>query len=193
MEFLLLGADKLKVLLSKRDMEAYSLEYENMDYSDGKTKRALLELLEQAKNEAGFQPRGAKLFIEVYPCEGGGCALYFTAIRQPPASGATAQGLLPVVFQLDDLSALFEAATKVFRRYGHRIYKSSLYRFEGKYRLVVYPLDYNDRLSVYFLSEFGVNLGEGHVFAAFTQEHGEALIEDIAIETIAEIYDGSSL
>ena len=183
-----MGADKLKVLLNRGDMDALSLDYESMDYSDEKTKQALLALLERAKAETGFQPRGAKLYIEVYPCEDGGCALYFTAMRRTPET-PPAQGLVPVVFEFENLAALSEAAGKAFRRYGHRIYKSSLFRMAEKYRLVIYPLDYSDRLSVFFLSEYGKIIGEGHVLAAFTQEHGSEIVADTAMEVLTEIFD----
>lgn len=184
MDFTLIHENKLKVILSAEDMLSLELDYDEMDYTDPTTRKALLYLLENAKNQVGFSPRKAKLFIEVYPCEGGGCVLYFTNLRTPARTAGP--GMEPVVFAFDDADTLIEGACKVFERYSHRIYKSSLYLLEGVYRLVVFPLDYSDRLSVYFLSEYAEKLGEGEMLAAFTEEHGEELIRDTAIDTLAE-------
>lgn len=185
-EFILIHENKLKVLLSAEDMQSLGLDYESMDYTDPTTRRALISILENGRGKVGFHPRKAKLFIEVYPCEGGGCVLYFTNLHMP-ARGSRA-GMEPVLFEFEDSDSLIEGACKGFERYGHRIYKSSLYLMEGKYRLVVYPLDYTDRLSVYFLSEFGKRLGEGELLAAHTDEYGKALIRGNAIETLAELF-----
>lgn len=187
MDFYLVHDSKLKVILTVEDLEELQIDYESMDYEDPQTRKALLRMLEQAREEIGFEPRKSKLFIEVYPCEGGGCVLFFTCLRQPGAV-REGRGMEPVLFEFEDVEALTAGAGKTFARYGHRIYRSSLYRLQDRYRLIVYPLDYADRLSVYFLSEFGRNVGEGRLLAAYTEEHGQELIRDRAIEKISEIF-----
>lgn len=183
MEFELLCENKLKAMLSAQDMQLLELDYEQMHRSDPATRKALVTILEQAKRESGFDPRGTKLYIEAFPCEEGGCILYFSCI--PTAMHTDAYGIDPVLFEFKDSDAMISGACKVFEMYGHRIYKSSLYLFEHMYRMVVYPLDYADRLSIYLLCEYADKLGEGAILAAFTEEHGKELIKDRAIDTIA--------
>lgn len=185
MEFTRIHENKLKVILTAGDMRDLELDYNRMDYADPETRRSLLAVLEKGRVRARFNPRGAKLFIEVYPCEGGGCVLYFTCLHTDPSGRA---GLCPVLFEFDSPDDLTVASRRVYTQYGHRIHRSSLYRLHGRYRLVVYPLDYSDRRSVYFLGEYGRLIGEGEVLAAFTDEHGQELIRDSAIDLLAEYF-----
>lgn len=191
MEFLWIHENKLKVILSASDMEDLGLECDVLDYADPVTRNALVEILERGRAEVRFHPRNAKLFVEAYPCDEDGCVLYFTSlpgnIRRAGHNKNTDSnvGLEPVLFGFDGAEELVEGACKTFERYGSRIYRSSLYRFHGQYRLVVYPLDYYDRLSIYFLSEFGHQKGRGELLAAYIAEHGKELIGDDALETLA--------
>lgn len=188
MKFRLIRYDKLKVQLSCLDMKNLSLSYADMDYSDEITREAMLLLLDKAKAATGFDASDSRLFIEVYP-DGEGCVIYFTAINTDrPLTGLHREGysVEPAVFEFDDIDILITAAAKLFKKLCHRIYKSSLYRYKDKYRLIVLPLDYLDRLSVGFLCEYGDKIGEGEVLAAFTEEHGEPLLVENAIDAIAE-------
>jgi len=188
MEFTLITPDKLKVTLGPNDLAQLGISYEKLDYTDPASKRMLISLLEQGKHEAGFHPRKSKLFIEVFPSEEGGCIIYFTCLRTGQALSGGREGPGAVVFSFSDIESVIQAATHVFARYSHRIYKSSLYRMEDGYRLLVYPLDYADHLSILFLGEFAPRTGEGEVLAAFIQEHGRSIIEDCALDTLAKYF-----
>lgn len=188
MEITRIHETKLKVVLTAEDMENLSLDYDDMDYAQPATREALLYLLEKGREETGFHPKKSKLVIEVYPCEGGGCVLYFMVADKTRNNERS--GIRPAVFAFDTADDLIEGACRLFQQYGHRIYKSSLYRLDREYRLVVYPLDYTDRLSVYFLSEYARLVGEGELLAAFTEEHGQALVVDNAIDIIAQHFVG---
>lgn len=183
-EFILVSDDKLRISLDRQDMDEYGIAFEKLSSADEKTRRALLQLLQIARDEAGFSPRGAKLFIEAYQDAGGGCSLYFTIIRKPSRLSGSLSVVAPVVFEFDDAESLITAACKTFKLYSHRIYKSSLYLMNGKYRLLVYNLDYSDKLSVYFLSEYAAPRFD-EITAAYTAEHGRELIADCALETLS--------
>lgn len=183
MQFSLIHENKLKVILTTEDMQELGLSYEEMDYSDSATREALLEVLNCARSQVHFNPRRQKLFIEIYPCEGGGCVLYFTCLHTDRGGQA---GMRPVIFEFENAGELAAAAQGAYRQYRQRIYRSALYRLEEHYRLLVWPLDYTDRLSIYFLSEYGRCVGEGALLAAYTDEHGEEILAENAIETLAE-------
>lgn len=178
--------NKLKVTLSAEDMRELALDYTQMDHSDPSTRRALADILDRARNQVQFDPQGARLFIEVLPCDGGGCVVCFTCLH----SGLGRSCTEPVLFEFDDMQTLLDGAAGVYRQYRQRIHRSMLYRMDGKYRLVLYPLDYADRLSVYFLGEYGRKVGEGRLSAAYTDEHGQAVIAEEAIETLARYFGG---
>lgn len=188
MEISLISEDKLKISLTQLDFEKLGISYSAMNYSDEATRHALLTLLEKAKREVGFSPRGAKLFIEVYQNDEGGCEMYFTSIRKPARSSDSKAVISPTVFEFEKVNDLIAGASKTLERYGHRIYKSSLYLLGEKYRLLVYHLDYSDKLSVYFLSEFGAKLGSDEILAAYTAEHGREIISDTALNVLSELF-----
>lgn len=188
MDVVLLNAEKLEIALNCADMQKLDLSYEEMDYSDEQTRKTLVALLEYAKTTANFHPRGAKLLVEVFPRADGGCVLHFTSLGSRFRSYPSHLALEPVVFEFSDADTLLEASVKTFARYSHRIYKSSLYRYREQYRLVVYPLDYSDQLSVYFLSEFARKVGQGEILAAYVEEHGELIIADNALDTLSEYF-----
>lgn len=188
MDITLIHENKLKVVLAAEDMRELSLEFDSMDYADPVTRKALISILDRSRGQVRFNPRGAKLFIEAYPCEGGGCVLYFTCLH----TGAGEAGVEPVVFEFDSAEELVRGACLAYERYRQRIYRSSLYRWEGRYRLAICPLDYSDRLSVYFLGEYGRKVGEGSLAAAFTEEHGGELIRDNALEILYRYFSDSA-
>ncbi len=189
MEFILVDDDKLKVSLTREDLEELGINYESIDYSDENTRKALVSLLEQGRAQAGFNPRRAKLYIEVFPSQNGGCVIYYTRLQggEVFAAGRFVPGPAPVVFAFECSEALIRACAGAKLRCVHRILRSSLYLLEKQYRLVIWPLDYSDNLSVLFLSEYGKAVGEGAVLAAFTEEHGKLLVLENAIETLAEL------
>lgn len=183
MDYTLIHENKLKVILTAGEMQDLGLENDHMDYNDPVTRLALVSVLELSRTKARFNPRGARLFVEAYPCENGGCVLYFTCLH---ISGDGKPRVVPVVFEFEGPDELCSGAQHVHDRYAHRIHRSVLYRFGSCYRLIVYPLDYSDRLSVYFLSEYGRKIGDGELLAAYTAEHGEEIIAEDAIGILSE-------
>ena len=192
MEFSLVNSDKLKVSLTKGDLFALGIDYESLDYSNETTRKALINLLEQGRASAGFQPKKAKLYIEIYPRGEGGCVIYYTRLAGGEVfpTGQFMPGPSPIAFAFDDTHALLTACAKAHALYRHRIFKSSLYAVGGEYRLIIYPLDYNDKLSVSFLSEYGRMVGEGAILAAYIEEHGQLIREANALDAMAAIENG---
>ena len=187
MEFSLAGPDKLKVVLTRDDLLSLKIRCGPLDYSDEHTREVLLRLLDRGRAEAGFNPRRSKLYIEAYPSAAGGCAIYYTRLvaSEASAAGEFIPGPIPAIYLFKSLEVLITACARLLPKYGHRIYKSSLYELRGSYRLVVWPLDYNDNLSRFFLLEYGRLIGEGSLLLAYAQEHGALLREGDAIEVLA--------
>ncbi|MEG2038689.1 MAG: adaptor protein MecA, partial [Oscillospiraceae bacterium] len=190
-EILMINSQKIKVILDKQDMEKMNITVESLDYLTAQARKTILRILADAKQKTGFEPIGTKLYIETFPEETGGCILLLSSRPEekklPEATKMSPAG--PVLFGFEDLEILITASCKLFRRYCHRVYKSSLYRLENIYVLMVYPLDKVDRLTVSFLCEFGEKLGEGVVAAAVVEEHGTAILKENAIDTISEYLD----
>lgn len=186
MTFRKIAGDRLKILLTAEDMELLCLTYEQLDYADEQTREAILSLLELGCDETGFDPGDNRLFVEAYPWDGEGCVLYFSVISNSEKPSRPKRAVYgQVIYAFDDLDLLIDGAVRLFRMYCHRIYKSSLYRLDGGYRLILYPFDPTDSHTTGFLSEYGQLVGEGEIAAAFVREHGTPVIEDNAIDKLA--------
>lgn len=185
MEFSLIHENKLKVILTASDMQMFGLDCADMDYQDPPTRTALLSILDQGRAQLRFHPYKSKIFIEVFPHEEGGCVLYFTGMH---ANRSGKGGIEPILFEFASTEDLIQGAVAMYQRYRQRIYRSSLTLLNKRYRLIVYPLDYADRLSIYFLSEYAEKVGEGELLRAHTQEHGETLIQDKALEVLHDLF-----
>ena len=184
-EFSLVGPDKLKITLAPDDLALLGVDYQSLDYKDEHTRKVLTDLLSKGR-AAGFVPGKAKLYIEIYPHGEGGCVIYYSRL----AGGKFLPGVVPIAFAFEDTGTLLRACALAHSLYRHRILRSSLYTLGQEYRLIVYPLDYNDKLSVSFLREFARPVGEGNVLAAYIEEHGKLIDEGAALDTMARIEGG---
>ena len=80
MDFIQLGADRLKIMLSRADMDEYSIDCDSMDYGDTGTRRAFWSILDEAKRETGFNAASGRAYIQVYRSREGGCELFVTML-----------------------------------------------------------------------------------------------------------------
>ena len=65
MEFLLIGESKIKIVLSRGEAEEVHLAEMNISHAD--SRRAFWRIIGRAKEEVGFDPKGDKLLIQLYP------------------------------------------------------------------------------------------------------------------------------
>ncbi len=82
MEFIFINSDNLKIILSKEDMNNFDITPEDFDYSKTKSKHILWTILDKAKKETDFNADDAKLYVQLYSSEDGGCEIYITKIKK---------------------------------------------------------------------------------------------------------------
>lgn len=80
MEVLKISNGKIKIMLSPEDMKRYSLNAEELDYNDQKTRVKVWRILDHIKKNHGFDPEGDKLLIQFYPSKDGGAELFVTKL-----------------------------------------------------------------------------------------------------------------
>lgn len=175
----------VKLSLNSEDLQRLQISFESISCTDPNTRRALLELLATAQEETGFDPAGARLLVEVYRSQDGLTFLF--SLLGPSQTGELeldACPTTPVVFSFGNLDSMVLGASSLFEQYGHRVFKSALYRVCDTYQLAIYPLDAAENTAVRYLSEFGKLVGKGEIYTAFLREHGKELIADNAIDRI---------
>ncbi len=180
-----IGQNKLKILLNDQDMIQYNISYDQLDYNDSDTKKLVLQLLNVAKSETGFDAAAGKLFIEVFPDVDGGCIFYFTLLTGEKKKGNEKNILInPFIFEFDNINCLSSVVCVLFLQYSHRIYKSSLYLINDRYRLVVYPLSRFDDSLITLAKEYKSFVSDTPISKAYTIEHGKLLIERNAVDVL---------
>ena len=76
MEWIQIGSDALKVMLTKEDMQQYAIEFDRLDYENTETQLALRRILAEAKRTVGFEVAHDKLYIQAFKDKDGGCELF---------------------------------------------------------------------------------------------------------------------
>lgn len=180
-----------KITLTEKDLDAMSISYEDMDYKNPETKRAILELIERVKEETGLDCSCSKLFIEAYPAIYGGCVLYINLLEKGKNAVVSKKAIpdfhSPIIFCFDDVNALLHASENLFRQYNHLVHKSSLYLMAERYYLIISSyLKLDDKL-MKFLGEYGSFFGRGDLKISILKEHGKLLIDETAVETLVDL------
>lgn len=80
MDVLKISGTKLKIMLSADDMKKYSLDVDDVDYNDTKTRSKVWKILDYVKKNYDFTPDGEKLLIQFYPSKDGGAELFVTKL-----------------------------------------------------------------------------------------------------------------
>lgn len=80
MEVLKINDNKIKIMLSFADMQAFGLEASELDYNDTGNRRKIFSVLEHVKKNYGFDHEGDKLLIQFYPSKDGGAELFVTKL-----------------------------------------------------------------------------------------------------------------
>ena len=79
MEFLSVGASKIKVILSPEECASYGIRADTPEPSDKEVRAAIASVLAHAEREIGFRVGNERLLIQLYPL-GGGCELFITKL-----------------------------------------------------------------------------------------------------------------
>lgn len=87
MELILISDDKLKIMLSREDMEHYNISADELDYSTLSTRTVLKNILSDAKYISGFDTDGERLFVQLFTSAHGGCELFITKGDKENSSG----------------------------------------------------------------------------------------------------------
>ena len=86
MEVLKISDSKLKIMMTKADMQKFGLRADKVDYNDAATRKSFFEIMDSIKASHGFETEGDKILIQFYPSKDGGCELFVTKLGLLPSS-----------------------------------------------------------------------------------------------------------
>ncbi|MBQ4327619.1 MAG: adaptor protein MecA [Clostridia bacterium] len=190
MELIQISENKLKIMLSETDMIKYALDGESADYSKDETRRAFRHMLSRVRQMSGFDTRGERIFVQMYPSKGGGCEVFVTKLGDRKGE----------YFEVDTLSRT-DVKKQTGNAYGFNSLENMLAvcrylyncrsdcRHEGKaFR--------DDRGNYYLALPAGCDFAHGEEFSkqisparldAYIKEHGRCLIESGAVEILGQL------
>lgn len=178
----------IKIVLTVKDMSDYDLTYEQMDYNDQTTRKAILKIIQKIQGKTGVSVESSKLFIETFPSTDGGCIMYInllTPAEEQSYPQKRKQSFdTPLIFEVNTIDTVVDMAKRLFKKQNHLIINSALYLFENRYHLFIYSYCRMEKRIITIAEEYGTYLGKGAVLAAVTREHAKEITSDHAIETL---------
>jgi negative regulator of genetic competence, sporulation and motility len=207
MELIRISSSKLKIMLTGEDMKKYALDAESADYDNTATRRAFWSILDDAKNQSGFNAAGDRIFIQLYPSKDGGCEMFVTKMGLLCASDGEDKKAARVdgravktriertgepdgrervgSYVFSELASLLAVCRQLLARKWRG--KSEAYRGrDGRCHLILVERTRDlsatlDRLS--FISEFG-KAENNDTVRLYIREHGTCICEKNAVQTL---------
>ncbi|MBP3436533.1 MAG: adaptor protein MecA [Clostridia bacterium] len=193
MEIIRINDNKLKVILTEQDMTDYALSTEELNYDNTETRRALWEILDEAKQKTGFNAAAERIFVQAYPDKKGGCEIYVTKFGEGERSVKREEGKRILrgrvsIFAFEDFNMLCEVCAKIHKRGG--VYESAVFFHSPLYYLFIKePLSTaifsQSKLSPLSFVEEYTPRAKSNLLGAYIREHGECILPKNAIERLA--------
>lgn len=195
MEILLISDAKLKVMMTREDMQTYALEGDEIDYDTTETRKAFWSILDEAKRRTGFDAAKDKVLIQLYPSKDGGCELFVTKLGLVPPVAEKTIARSGRVAMLSKRRAIwgFSLLSDLTEACAHLSCKEKAedsdvyYADDGRYYLVLQErLGKNDQLSEYScLSEYGECMP--YTGLDYIKEHGICIKQGGAVALFAQL------
>jgi negative regulator of genetic competence, sporulation and motility len=106
MELIIINENKLKILMSAKEMKSYGLDENEFHLSISDTRKILSKILHNSPTKTGFESLSPdeKILLQLYPEKKGGCELYVTRLsldekhtdKEKQIMSADENSLLPV-------------------------------------------------------------------------------------------------
>ena len=160
MEHILISPGKLKLIMTRSDMEHYELDTAVMGAQENVCRDSLKQLFSDLHGVAGFDTMDDRLFVQLYPSKDGGAELYITKLGEKNEKPSVSEIKLTRIAAFMRMSALLDACRRLgeFGRYEN----SSAWQGEGRYFLLwEEKLEYRDYLNGRANERFLHFIGEG--------------------------------
>ena len=196
MELIRIGDSKLKIMLTAQDMARYAITPEALDYENTETRRAVWQILDEAKQKTGFDAASDRVLIQVYPSRTGGCELYVTKVLPPSAAGngtgavqRLGDGGRTGLYAFCGLPEILSVCSLLLRS-GYSGESAAYVGDDGRYYLVIREKAGEDYVAASFYcpaEEYGEKITGGIQRLAYIKEHGKCLCPAQAVERLASL------
>ena len=180
-----IGNSKLKITLDPEETVDFFAECDNLSCADPETRYSLRILLGLALTKTEFKLDSERLFVEMYPSASGGCIIYFTKTPHRQRYKRKKDAIFTFLLEFDNTENAI-TISKALCQKGVKIEKSSLYKYNNLYYLIVLS-SFNKALNSAFITEFADSCTGSNTASAIVSEHGNVIIEQNAVEILSKI------
>ena len=201
MEFILINESKLKIMISKSELEEFDICTDELDYSNSETKRIFWDIIHRAKKSVGFVCDNAKVLVQLYSSRDGGCEMFVSKLKCYDAADFGKELLsvkyvpydksdektAPEVFGFDSLEWLLSVCRRLSTMDVSD--KSSVYLGDdGRFYLILerYIKSFEELDEYSFISEYG-SFENVEAILRYIGEHGKPICEKNAVETLSSL------
>ena len=186
MEHILISPGKLKLMLTKSDLDKYNLDTASLEGEHTHTRRAFRALLSDVKRVAGFDASNDKVFIQLYPSRDGGAEIYITRLINTDERAEKNDKRTEGIYRFSSLTDMLSACSHAYTT--PKPSKSSAWQCDdGSYYLIT-----SDKFNTP-LERFEESMrAYGHAVTAkqaevYVLEHSSCLIDENAVSTLARL------
>lgn len=215
METIIINRTKLKIMLTRPDMQKYEITGETLDCTDDATRRALRRIIDDARRGTDFETDGQQLLIQLYTSRDGGCEIFVTKLGASDESNAdqtagtdtpeqvllrrvlavdgavkpVRSGTRPAALLLDTVDCLTAVCARLMS-IGYSGDSRAYILEDGRYCLLLHLPDtsfFRLPQPYAFLAEYGETADAG-VMSLLVCEHGQEVCSAQAVETLGRLY-----
>lgn len=212
MEMIKVNTMKLKIILTKQDLDEFNITNDNLDYGTEKSRKVLKSILEKAKKDVNFDTGQDRLYMQFFPSVDGGGELYIT--RKPvilpqdtPKETKIYKNKYTIknkaknsdgyIITFDKSESLIQLCKRLSKE---KIFlSSSLYLHDCLYYLYIHSITSYSKLSkdspdfdldsnASFICEYGSVFYASKIRLAFLEEHAKTICKNNAVEKFSETF-----
>ena len=194
-EFLLIGEAKLKIVIDDEELKKYKIDSVSAGGCGSGVRRSFWKILDRAKSEVGFDPKGDKVLVQFYPMSCGGCEVFVTKLGILPESSARVVAKSDkiamlskkkAVYAFDNLENLLGAVRAIAAKSDGEVLESDVYFSDGKFYLAIDEYEKGGEEAEFpAVTEFGITVPRDGAHYVF--EHAKRLTHGDGIEVFKKL------
>lgn len=183
-----LSDTRIVITLSEKDMELFSLKYDNISLEDETFQKILRRLIKLSQERLSIPMQNKTLFIEAL-ARLGGCVLLITI--HPRSSSAKRyrikENSTGIMFSFKNSDDLTDCMVQLYKN-GFRLLRGEVFSTSNEYSLILNPHNNKSHLALNVLSEYSAHQTESKIKIAAVREHGTPLAAGFPVMKIGSIF-----
>lgn len=173
----------MKIVLTSADMIGRNMDFQSLERENPETKRFIIELLQDLKNQEKIDIINEKIYIEAFSQNNGGCIVYISVVNIENLN----KDKVYLICEFADIETLLGFSNSIKKTEIGGILSSELYRDDECYRLILLVKGELSGKFANLTNEFGIVAGKTEIEAAKTKERFWKIIPFSALESLKKL------